>query len=90
MELTQMNQINVQESPTLINGVDVSSPVRTCPVHEIFENAAARFPSRPCIDFMGRVYDYKTINDQIDRAAEGFKQLGVRKEIGRASCRERC
>ena len=74
-----MNQINVQESPTLINGVDVSSPVRTCPVHEIFENAAARFPSRPCIDFMGRVYDYKTINDQIDRAAEGFKQLGVRK-----------
>ncbi len=74
-----MNQMNVQESPTLINGVDVSSPVYTCPVHEIFDRAAARFPNRPCIDFLGRIYDYKTIKDQIDRAAEGFKQLGIRK-----------
>lgn len=74
-----MNKVNVQEAPILMNGVDISSPVHTRPVHEIFDSAAARFPLRPCLDFLGRIYDYKTIAEQIDRAAEGFKQLGVRK-----------
>jgi len=74
-----VNKVNIQESPILRDGVDISSPVKTRPVHEIFDNAAARFPLRPCLDFLGRIYDYKTIAEQIDRAAEGFKQLGVRK-----------
>jgi len=74
-----VNKVNVQEAPILMNGVDISTPVHTRRVHEIFDSAAARFPLRPCLDFLGRIYDYKTIADQIDRAAEGFKQLGVRK-----------
>ena len=79
MELTRMNQINVQDAPVLQNGVDISSPVRMRPVHEIFDDAAKRFAKRPCLDFLGRIYDYEDISRQIDRVAEGFHQLGVRK-----------
>tara|TARA_R110001583_G_scaffold161391_1_gene313406 strand:+ start:127078 stop:128778 length:1701 start_codon:yes stop_codon:yes gene_type:complete len=79
MELTQMNQINVQDGPVLQNGVDISSPVRMRPVHEIFDAAAERFAKRPCLDFLGRIYEYQDIAEQIDRVAEGFHQLGVRK-----------
>ncbi|MFH1806697.1 MAG: long-chain fatty acid--CoA ligase [Pseudomonadota bacterium] len=49
------------------------------PVHDIFDDAAARFADRPCIDFLGRSYTYHNIAEQIDRVAEGFRQLGVRK-----------
>tara|TARA_R110000868_G_scaffold79102_1_gene225170 strand:+ start:125745 stop:127445 length:1701 start_codon:yes stop_codon:yes gene_type:complete len=79
MELTQMNQINVQDGPVLQNGVDISTPVRMRPVHEIFDAAAERFAKRPCLDFLGRIYEYQDIAEQIDRVAEGFHQLGVRK-----------
>ncbi|OSQ50031.1 long-chain-fatty-acid--CoA ligase [Thalassospira alkalitolerans] len=74
-----MNQINVQDGPVLQNGVDISSPVRMRPVHEIFDAAAERFAKRPCLDFLGRIYEYQDIAEQIDRVAEGFHQLGVRK-----------
>lgn len=74
-----MNQINVQNGPVLQNGVDISTPVRMRPVHEIFDAAAERFAKRPCLDFLGRIYEYQDIAEQIDRVAEGFHQLGVRK-----------
>ena len=74
-----MNQINVQDGPVLQNGVDISTPVRMRPVHEIFDAAAERFAKRPCLDFLGRIYEYQDIAEQIDRVAEGFHQLGVRK-----------
>ncbi len=74
-----MNQINVQDGPVLQNGVDISTPVRMRPVHEIFDDAAERFAKRPCLDFLGRIYEYQDIAEQIDRVAEGFHQLGVRK-----------
>lgn len=74
-----MTKMDVHPAAPNVPGVDMTSPVRTRPVHEIFDDACARFGKRPCLDFLGRIYDYQEIAQQIDRVAEGFHQLGVRK-----------
>jgi long-chain acyl-CoA synthetase len=47
------------------------------PVQQILDEAVARWPDRPAIEFMGQVLDYRTLGDAIDRAAKGFQALGV-------------
>ncbi len=47
------------------------------PVFGCLDMAVARFPDRPCIDFLGRRYTYAEIGALVDRAAEGFRRLAV-------------
>jgi acyl-CoA synthetase (AMP-forming)/AMP-acid ligase II/esterase/lipase len=56
------------------------------PLYTIFDDAAARFSHRPCIDFMGRAYEYGEVADLINRAAEGFRQIGVEKGVRVGLC----
>lgn len=51
------------------------------PLFELFEKSAALFADRPYLDFLGHVYDYGSIAEQVNRAAKGFQILGVRKGI---------
>lgn len=44
---------------------------------EMLARTAARQPEAPCIDFLGRRYSYGEIADLVDRAARGFRRLGV-------------
>ncbi|AUG54483.1 dicarboxylate--CoA ligase PimA [Thalassospira marina] len=74
-----MIQMSLQQTSTVAPGVDLESPIKPRLVHDIFDDAARLFAKRPCVDFLGRVYDYSEIADQIDKVAEGFRQLGVRK-----------
>lgn len=74
-----MIQMNIQQAPSTAPGVDMTTPITPRLVHDIFDDAAHVFGNRPCIDFLGRIYDYQEISDQIDKVAEGFRQLGVRK-----------
>jgi len=53
-------------------GGDYDRPVFVC-----LDMAVARFPERPCVDFLGRRYTYAEIGALVDRAAEGFRRLGV-------------
>lgn len=53
--------------------------VATGPATGIFETAVAEWPERPCIDFLGAKWTYREIGDLIDRAAAGFRRLGVEK-----------
>jgi long-chain acyl-CoA synthetase len=53
-------------------GGDSDQPVFAC-----LDMAVARFGDRPCIDFLGRRYSYAEIGALTDRAAEGFRRLGV-------------
>ncbi|VTU32968.1 Long-chain-fatty-acid--CoA ligase [Variovorax sp. SRS16] len=47
------------------------------PVQQIFDEAVARWPERPAIEFMGQVLDYRTLGEAVDRAAKGLQALGV-------------
>lgn len=49
------------------------------PAHEVLESAAARFPDRPCMNFLGRKYTYGEALDLVNRAIVGFQKLGVAK-----------
>ena len=47
------------------------------PLPELLANSVAAWPERPCIDFLGAKWTYGRIGDLVDRAAEGFRRLGV-------------
>jgi len=56
---------------------DTSFPARSLVAY--LEDSVARFPDRPCLDFMGRGYSYGEVGDLVRRAAQGFAALGVGK-----------
>ena len=51
------------------------------PVFELLERTAKRLPKAPCIDFLGRTFSYAEVAGLVDRAAEGFRRLGVAKGV---------
>jgi long-chain acyl-CoA synthetase len=48
-------------------------------VHVAMDRAVAAYPTRPCIDFLGRKYSYAEIGALVDQAAAGLQALGVKK-----------
>ncbi len=67
-----------------MNTVDHSSgitegkiPLR--PLPELLSSSVAAWADRPCVDFLGAKWTYGQIGDLVDRAAEGFRRLGVAK-----------
>ncbi|MBL6933724.1 MAG: AMP-binding protein, partial [Rhodospirillales bacterium] len=60
------------------------------PVHLILDEAAARWPERACLDFMGQVSSYAEIADKVMRAARGFQNLGVGKGDRVGLCLPNC
>lgn len=55
------------------------TPLESKPVPRILDDTATQFPDRPAIDFFGKITTYNTLSEQVNRAAEGFRKLGVRK-----------
>ncbi len=56
------------------------------PVHELLEQAAANYPSRPAMDFLGRRTSYGELREAVTRMAAGLQRLGVTKGIRVALC----
>ena len=51
--------------------------VAPTPVHQILDNAAAKWPDRPALQFMGRRIAYRKLQSLVHRAAKGLQKLGV-------------
>jgi long-chain acyl-CoA synthetase len=58
-------------------GIDWGAEIAVKPMHALMDDAVARFAGQPCIDFLGRRYSYAEVGDLVNRAAKGFKALGV-------------
>ena len=58
-------------------GVRWDAELPLMPVHQILDEAVARWPERPVLDFMGRVISYRELGALADRAAAGLQRLGV-------------
>jgi long-chain acyl-CoA synthetase len=58
-------------------GVDWHEPVAARPLWAMLDEAVARWPERPCIDFLDRRWTYAEIGRLVDRAARGLRELGV-------------
>ncbi|WP_336502663.1 long-chain-fatty-acid--CoA ligase [Microbacterium paraoxydans] len=56
---------------------DIDEPTQTLP--EMLAAGIRRYARRPALEFFGAVTTYRELGDQIDRAAEGLRHLGVTK-----------
>jgi len=65
---------NIQSRPAADAWSDCTG---TEPLYTLLDDAAARFSDRPCVNFLGKSYDYAEISDLVNRAAQGFQQIGV-------------
>src|ERR1700746_2211983 len=51
------------------------------PVQQILDDAVAKWPDRPAIEFMGKRITYRDLGNLANRAARGLQQLGVKPGI---------
>jgi long-chain acyl-CoA synthetase len=59
-------------------GVRWDAEIVPRPVQSILDDAVAKWPDRPAIDFMGKRITYRDLGDLANRAARGLQQLGVK------------
>src|SRR4051794_24856363 len=57
--------------------IDWHEPAPVRPLWALLDDAVARFPERPCIDFRGRRLSYAEVGRLVDCAARGLSELGV-------------
>ena len=60
-------------------GVDWHQTFTPAPLYEFLDRSVARFPSKPCANFLGKIQTYREIGALVDRAAAGLQKLGVKK-----------
>ena len=51
------------------------------PVSALLDDSVARFPTHECMDFLGKTYTYAELGELVERAAAGFRSLGVEKGV---------
>ena len=59
-------------------GVRWDAPLDPKPVQQLLEDAAAAWPDKPALQFMGRRIDYRELDALASRAAKGLQALGVK------------
>jgi long-chain acyl-CoA synthetase len=60
-------------------GVDWQQKFAPTPLYQLLDDAVAKYGSRPCTNFLGKVLRYGEIGRMVDRAAAGLQKLGVKK-----------
>jgi len=51
--------------------------IEAAPLQKILDDAVAKWPDRPAVEFMGKRLSYRELGAMTDRAAKGLQQLGV-------------
>ena len=59
--------------------IDWHAPITPQDVPALMENAAAKYGTRPAIDFMDRIYSYGEVAELVNRAAKGLQAQGLNK-----------
>jgi long-chain acyl-CoA synthetase len=60
-------------------GIDYKAPIPEAPLYRLIDDAATQFGDRPAFDFLGKHYTYSALGRLVDRAAAGFRRIGVAK-----------
>ena len=58
---------------------DADIPIK--PVTAILDEAVTAWPDKPCLEFLGKRYDYAEVGGLVAKAAKGFQGLGVGKGV---------
>jgi len=59
--------------------VDWHRKITPAPLYQLLDDAAAKYGSRPCTNFLGKVLTYRDLSRTVNRAAAGLQKLGVKK-----------
>jgi len=59
--------------------VDWHKKFTPAPLYQLLDDGAAKFASRPCTNFLGKVHTYRDIAGMVERTAAGLQKLGVKK-----------
>jgi long-chain acyl-CoA synthetase len=86
-EVTSMTKPWLKSYPATINW---AMPLPAQPAHELLDAAAAQFPAKPCLDFLGKRTSYADVADLMNRFAVGLQQLGVVKGTRVGLCLPNC
>jgi long-chain acyl-CoA synthetase len=62
-------------------GLDWDMNIENATVPLLFDRAVESYGERPCLEFLGKRYSYDDVADLVERAAEGFRLLGVDKGV---------
>ncbi len=62
-------------------GVKWEIEIEKKPVYALLDEAVKKWPNNYVIDFMDKRMTYADLDDQVNRAAKGFQQLGVKKGV---------
>ena len=84
---------NVAEHPWITHyppDVKWDAKVEPAPLYQLLDDAASRFGTRPCVDFLGRKYSYAQVAGQVERLAAGLQKMGVRQHVKVGLCLPNC
>jgi long-chain acyl-CoA synthetase len=59
------------------NGMHWDLEIEAAPAQRILDDAAAKWPQRPALEFMGKRLTYRELQELTHRAAKGLQSLGV-------------
>ena len=62
-------------------GVKWEIEIEEKPVYALLDEAVAKWPNNYAIDFMDKRITYAELDDMVDRAAKGFRELGVKEGV---------
>ena len=61
--------------------VDWNAAIESKPLTLLLDDAVAAYGKEPCLKFRGRSFRYQEVGDLVERAARGFRALGVNRGI---------
>lgn len=59
--------------------LDWRAPIETKPLTALLDDAVAAYPDNPCIEFLGKRYDYEDVAELVNRVAKGLQAQGIGK-----------
>ena len=58
---------------------DIQIPIK--PIYDLLDEAVAKWGQKPALDFLGRQWSYQQLGELVDKAAAGFRALGVKRDV---------
>ncbi|HEY4995848.1 MAG TPA: long-chain fatty acid--CoA ligase [Aestuariivirga sp.] len=58
---------------------EIQIPIK--PIYSLLDEAVAKRGQKPALDFLGRQWSYQQLGELVDKAAAGFRALGVKRDV---------
>lgn len=67
-------------------GVSWRLDIKPAPLTSLLSESVCAYPDHPCLNFLGKKYNYRNVGRLVARTAKGFQDLGVRHGVRVGLC----